>query len=220
MEKIRLIITEDEPLFRELLLRTLSTEPRLEVVGTAEDAETAIRLSRKVKPDVAIMDIELPGEMDGIEAALIIKRERPKTGIVILSVHSDHRYVSSLPLGDLGGWAYLLKQSVPDLSTLVRAIHGSKEGMMVLDPAVMAKLRPRQDSPVASLTPRLQEVLRLIAQGYNNAAIAERLVLSERSVEGYVKSIYQELYLSGEPEIHARVKAALTYLESARKINF
>ena len=220
MEKIRLIITEDEPLFRELLLRTLSTEPRMEVVGTAEDAETAIKLSREVKPDVAIMDIELPGEMDGIEAALIIKRERPETGIVILSVHSDHRYVSSLPLGDLGGWAYLLKQSVPDLSTLVRAIHGSKEGMMVLDPAVMAKLRPRQDSPVASLTPRLQEVLRLIAQGYNNAAIAERLVLSERSVEGYVKSIYQELHLSGEPEIHARVKAALTYLESARKINF
>lgn len=220
MEKIRLIITEDEPLFRELLLRTLSTEPRLEVVGTAEDAETAIELFRKVKPDVAIMDIELPGEMDGIEAALIIKRERPETGIVILSVHSDHRYVSSLPLGDLGGWAYLLKQSVPDLSTLVRAIHGSKEGMMVLDPAVMAKLRPRQDSPIASLTPRLQEVLRLIAQGYKNAAIAERLVLSERSVEGYVKSIYQELHLSGEPEIHARVKAALTYLESARKINF
>ena len=220
MEKIRLIITEDEPLFRELLLRTLSTEPRLEVVGTAEDAETAIRLSRKVKPDVAIMDIELPGEMDGIEAALIIKKERPETGIVILSVHSDHRYVSSLPLGDLGGWAYLLKQSVPDLSTLVRAIHGSKEGMMVLDPAVMARLRPKQDSPVARLTPRLQEVLRLIAQGYNNAAIAERLVLSERSVEGYVKSIYQGLHLSGEPEIHARVKATLTYLESARKINF
>ncbi len=220
MEKIRLIITEDEPLFRELLLRTLSTEPRMEVVGTAEDAETAIKLSRKVKPDVAIMDIELPGEMDGIEAALIIKRERQETGIVILSVHSDHRYVSSLPLGDLGGWAYLLKQSVPDLSTLVRAIHGSKEGMMVLDPAVMAKLRPGQDSPVASLTPRLQEVLRLIAQGYNNAAIAERLVLSGRSVEGYVKSIYQELHLSGEPEIHARVKATLTYLESARKINF
>ncbi len=220
MEKIRLIITEDEPLFRELLLRTLSTEPRMEVVGTAEDAETAIKLSREVKPDVAIMDIELPGEMDGIEAALIIKRERPETGIVILSVHSDHRYVSSLPLGDLGGWAYLLKQSVPDLSTLVRAIRGSKEGMMVLDPAVMAKLRPRQDSPVASLTPRLQEVLRLIAQGYKNAAIAERLVLSERSVEGYVKSIYQELHLSGEPEINARVKAALTYLESARKINF
>ncbi len=220
MEKIRLIITEDEPLFRELLLRTLSTEPRVEVVGPAEDAETAIKLSMKVKPDVAIMDIELPGEMDGIEAALIIKRERPETGIVILSVHSDHRYVSSLPLGDLGGWAYLLKQSVPDLSTLVRAIHGSKEGMMMLDPAVMAKLRPRQDSPVASLTPRLQEVLRLIAQGYNNAAIAERLVLSGRSVEGYVKSIYQGLYLSGEPEIHARVKATLTYLESARKINF
>ncbi|GAG36327.1 unnamed protein product, partial [marine sediment metagenome] len=182
-------------------------------------AETAIKLSRELKPDVAIMDIELPGEMDGIEAALLIKRERPETGIVVLSVHSDHRYVSSLPLGDLGGWAYLLKQSVPDLSTLVHAIQGSKEGMMVLDPAVMARLRPRQDSPVARLTPRLQEVLRLIAQGFNNSAIAERLVLSERSVEGYVKSIYQEMNLSGEPEIHARVKAALTYLESAQKIS-
>jgi len=219
MEKTRLIITEDEALFRELLLRTLSSEPGLEVVGTAEDAETAIKLAKELKPDVAIMDIELPGEMDGIEAALLIKRERPKIGIVVLSVHSDHRYVSSLPLGDLGGWAYLLKQSVPDLSTLVRAIHGSKEGMMVLDPAVMARLRPRKDSPVARLTPRLQEVLRLIAQGFNNSAIAERLVLSERSVEGYVKSIYQELNLSGEPEIHARVKAALTYLESAQKIS-
>jgi len=219
MEKTRLIITEDEALFRELLLRTLSSEPGLEVVGTAEDAEAAIKLSRELKPDVAIMDIELPGEMDGIEAALLIKRERPEIGIVVLSVHSDHRYVSSLPLGDLGGWAYLLKQSVPDLSTLVRAIHGSREGMMVLDPAVMARLRPRKDSPVARLTPRLQEVLRLIAQGFNNSAIAERLVLSERSVEGYVKSIYQELNLSGEPEIHARVKAALTYLESAQKIS-
>ncbi len=219
MEKTRLIITEDEALFRELLLRTLSSEPGLEVVGTAEDAETAIKLAKELKPDVAIMDIELPGEMDGIEAALLIKRERPKTGIVVLSVHSDHRYVSSLPLGDLGGWAYLLKQSVPDLSTLVRAIHGSKEGMMVLDPAVMDRLRPRKDSSVARLTPRLQEVLRLIAQGFNNSAIAERLVLSERSVEGYVKSIYQELNLSGEPEIHARVKAALTYLESAQKIS-
>jgi DNA-binding NarL/FixJ family response regulator len=219
MEKIRLIITEDEALFRELLLRTLSTEPELEVVGTAEDAETAIKLCREVKPDVALMDIELPGEMDGIEAALIIKRERPGTGIVILSVHSNHRYVSSLPLGDLRGWAYLLKQSVPELSTVVRAIHGSKEGMMMLDPAVMAKLRPRQDSAVARLTPRLQEALRLTAEGYNNIAIAERLVLAEKSVEGYVKSIYQELHLSGEPEIHARVKAALTYLECAQKIN-
>lgn len=218
MEKTRVIITEDEALFRELLLRTLSTEPGLEVVGTAEEGETAIRLARELKPDVAIMDIELPGDMDGIEAALAIKKEMPNIGIVVLSVHSNHRYVSSLPLGDLGGWAYLLKQSVPDLSTIVRAIHGSKQGMMVLDPAVMAKLSPRENSPVAGLTPRLQEVLRLIAEGYNNAAIAERLILSEKSVEGYVKNIYQELNVSSEPEIHARVKAALTYLASARQI--
>ena len=216
MEKTRVLITEDEPLFREMLLQALSAEPSLEVVGTAEDAKTAIELARKTKPDVALMDIELPGEMDGIEASLIIKREMPETGIVILSAHSDHRYVTSLPLEDSRGWAYLLKQSVPDLSTVVRAIQGSKQGMIVVDPAVMANLRPKVDSAVGRLTPRQQDVLRLIAEGYNNAAIAKQLVLSEKSVETYINVIYQELHLSNEPAIHARVKATLAYLESAK----
>jgi len=80
----------------------------------------------------------------------------------------------------------------------------------------MAKLRPRQDSPVARLTPRLQEVLRLIAQGYNNAAIAERLVLSKRSVEGYVKSIYQELHLSPPIPLYQEVVSHLNLNQQSR----
>ena len=144
-------------------------------------------------------------------------RERPETGVVILSVHSDRHYVTSLPLEDSGGWAYLLKQTVPDLGELIRAIQGSKAGMVVLDPAVLANLRPRRNSAVARLTPRQQEVLQLIAEGHNNAAIAQRLVLSEKTVETYINSIYQELNLSKEPEIHARVKATLLYLESSQK---
>lgn len=217
METTRVTITEDEPLFRELLLRALAAEPEIKVVGTADDGKKSVQLARETRPDVVLMDIELPGEMDGIEAALIIKREMPETGVVILSSHSDRHYVTSLPLEDSGGWAYLLKQTVPDLGELIRAIQGSKAGMVVLDPAVLANLRPRRNSAVARLTPRQQEVLQLIAEGHNNAAIAQRLVLSEKTVETYINSIYQELNLSKEPEIHARVKATLLYLESSQK---
>jgi DNA-binding NarL/FixJ family response regulator len=163
-----------------------------------------------------IMDIELPGKLDGIEAALQIKRERPQTGVVILSAHSERRYVTSLPLENMQGWGYLLKQTAPDLATVVRAIQGSKAGMVVLDPSVVANLRPRQGSAVARLNPRHQEVLELMAQGYSNAAIARLLELSRKSVETYINVIYQELQLSHEEDIHARVKATLLYLESSR----
>lgn len=218
METTRVVIVDDEALFRELLRRTLSAEPGLEVVGVAGDGETAIRLAKEASPDVVLMDIELPGEMDGIEAALRIKKEMPQTGIVILSAHSDRRYVTSLPLEDSQGWAYLLKQTAPDLAAVVRAIEGSKAGMVVLDPAVVASLRPRQGSAVAGLTPRQQEVLELLAQGYSNAAIAQRLTLSQKSVETYINAIYQGLHLSNEPEIHARVKATILYLENSQSL--
>lgn len=216
MEKTRLIVVDDEALFREMLVRTLSAEPGLEVVGVAGDGETAVSLAREKRPDVVLMDIELSGEMDGITAALEIKREMPKTGVVILSVHSERRYVTSLPLDEIQGWGYLLKQTVPDLATIVRTIEGSKAGMVVLDPAVVAGLRPKQGSAVARLNPRHQEVLELLAQGYSNAAIALQLRLSRKSVETYINAIYQELHLSHEPDIHARVKATLIYLESSK----
>jgi DNA-binding NarL/FixJ family response regulator len=216
MGKIRLLVVDDEPLFRELMCRTLSAEPGLEVVAVAGDGETAVRLAKQEKPDVVIMDVELPGKIDGIEAALQIKKERPQTGVVILSAHSERRYVTSLPLDDIRGWAYLLKQTAPDLATVVRAIEGSKAGMVVLDPSLVAGLRPKQGSAVGRLNPRHQEVLELLAQGYSNAAIAQSLKLSRKSVETYINAIYQELHLSHEQDIHARVKATLLYLESSR----
>lgn len=217
MEKTKLIIVEDQPLFRELLHRVLSTRPELEVAGVAENGLMALSLVRETIPDVVIMDIELPGELNGIEAALRIKKERSQTGIVILSVHNDRSYVTSLPLEDSYGWAYLLKQTVPDLDTVVRAIEGAKAGMLVLDPAIMKNLQPRQGSMMAKLTPRQQEVLELIAQGYNNATVAKRMGLSEKSVETYTSIIYQELHLSNEPDIHARVKATILYLQDSQR---
>lgn len=216
-EKIRVIVAEDEALFREVLVDALSQKGGLEIVGTTDDAEKAIALARQTKPDVVLMDIELAGEMDGIDAALAIKRESPGICIVILSAHDNPRYVSSLPLGESPGWAYLLKQSVRDVSTVVRAIEGCARGMVVMDPSVMAKLYPRKGSNVYRLTPRQQDVLRLLAAGFNNATIATKLTLTERSVESYINTIYQHLGLTGQSEINMRVKAALAFLRSSQR---
>jgi len=217
VEKIRLVVIEDEALFREVLVDALSLQAGLEIVGTTDDAEKAIALARETKPNVMVMDIELSSKMDGIDAALAIKRDNPEIGIVILSAHDDPRYVTSLPLGESTGWAYLLKQTVRDLSTVVQAIEGCARGMVVLDPAVMAKLHPRKGSNVYRLTSRQQDVLRLLAEGFNNATIAKKLALKERSVESYINTIYQHLGLVKGSEINMRVKAALAFLKSSQR---
>ncbi len=216
MQTTKIIIIEDEPLFRDLLSRTLSMEPEIEIIGVAENSETAIRIIRETNPDVVLTDIEIPGELDGIEVALRVKSERPEVGIVILSVHNERQYVTSLPFEKMKGWAYLLKQTASDVGTIIRAIEASKMGMLMLDPAIVKNFQPRKDSIVAELTPRQSEVLKLIAQGFNNATIADRLQLSLRSVETYINNIYQKLQLSEEPDIHARVKATLLYLEESQ----
>lgn len=216
----RILIAEDERLWSGLLQGALSNEPGFEMVGWAEDGETAVRLARELHPDAVIMDIEfVGGDIDGIEAAIRIKDERPETGIVILSAHADRRYVTSLPLAEKPGWSYLLKQSVPDVATVVRAIRACMNGMVMLAPEVVSSLQPRKASVLARLTPRQFEVLKWMAEGYNNAAIAERMVLAEKSVETYINGIYQELGLSGEPGIHARVRAVIVFLEDTQSID-
>jgi len=209
------MIVEDEPLFAELLRRSLAANPSVNVLGVVDDGETAVARAAELQPDVVLMDIELGGAIDGIDAALRIKAARPSTGIVILSNHNDRRYLSGVPFNESTGWAYLLKQSIPDLETVVRAIDGTKAGMVVLDPAVVLSLRPKEGSSIASLSPRQREVLELIAQGFTNSAIAARLTLTEKSVETYINGIYHALGLSSDRSVHARVKATLLYLEDS-----
>lgn len=216
LDQLTLLIVEDEPLWSDLLTRTLSAEPNVQIVGHTRTGETAVTMARELQPAGVLMDIELAGTMDGIEAALQIKEERPATGIVILSAHNDRRYLTSLPLQEKPGWSYLLKQTVPDVATVVRAIQSSIDGMVMLDPGVVMSLRPRRSTALARLTPRKLEVLQLIAQGHNNASIAETLFIAEKSVETYINSIYQDLGVSGEHGIHARVKAALVFLEESQ----
>ena len=213
---IRILIVEDEHLFADLLKRTLSNEPGLEVVAVAHDASSALEIAGDYEPDAVLMDIELPGGMDGIEAAIQIKQARPETGVVILSAHSDRRYITSLPLKESSGWAFLLKQTIPDVAAVVRAIEGSIHGMMVLDPLFVTGLHPRQGSALALLTPRRRQVLEQIAQGYNNAAIAETLVITEKSVETYINAIYQDLGVSREQGTNSPVRATLIYLEDSQ----
>jgi DNA-binding NarL/FixJ family response regulator len=213
----RVLIAEDERLWSGLLQTALTKESGVEIVGWAENGETAVTLAKQHQPDAVIMDIEfVGGKIDGIEAAIAIKDERPATGIVILSAHADRRYVTSLPLVEKPGWSYLLKQSVPDVETVVRAIRSSMNGLVMLAPEVVSSLQPRKTSVLTRLTPRQFEVLRWIAEGYNNAGIAEKMTLAEKSVETYINGIYQELNLSGEPGIHARVKAAIFFLEETQ----
>ncbi len=212
---IKIMIVEDEGLLRDMLKISLSAMQNLEVVDAVDNGSAAIQMAEELKPDVILMDIELGSEPNGIEAGRTIKEKNRDVGIVILSAHKDKEYISNLSADEASGWSYLLKQSVGDASALGRAIEGSAAGLVVLDPDVVSGLRPRQGSAVSKLTPRQQEVLALMAQGYTNAAIAGELVLGNKSVENYINAIYQELHLHQADAIHPRVSAVLTYLKES-----
>jgi len=141
----------------------------------------------------------------------------PETGIVVLTALNDRSHLARLPLDQSQGWAYLLKQSVPDLSAVLSAIRGSIAGMLALDSNWISAMWPRENPAIAGLTPRQLAVLRLIADGFNNAAIAEQLGLVEKSIETYINAIYQEMGLAHEPNISSRVSATLIYLEDSAK---
>ena len=214
---IRIMIVEDEGLFRDMLRLSLSNHPGLTVVGAAADGTTALLLARELSPDVILMDIELGEGPNGIETGLKIREEQPDAGIVILSLHSDMEYITSLPLAQLGGWSYLKKQSVADLEALTRAVEGAAAGLMVLDPSLVNALRPKPKSSMEALTPRQREVIQLMAQGFSNPAIADRLMLGIKSVENYINAIYQHLGVGQNEPVHPRVKAVLLYLQESRE---
>ena len=212
---INVLIVEDEGLFRDMLKIALSSFPNLTVVDAVASGAAALKATTELKPDVVLMDIELGSEPNGIETGRLIREENPKIGIVILSVHKDKECISNLSIDEASGWSYLLKQSVGDTEALGRAIEGSASGFVVLDPDVVNSLKPRQGSFAARLTPRQQEVLSLMAQGYNNAAIADRLVLGHKSVENYINAIYQELNLTQSDRVHPRVSAVLSFIQES-----
>ena len=212
---VRILIVEDEGLFRDMLKISLGSLPNLEVVGAVSDGNAAVEAADRLLPDVALMDIELGCDPNGIAAVRAIKEQHPDIGIIILSAHKEREYLNLMAAQELSGWSYLLKQSVTNAEALVRAIAGAASGLVVMDPSVVDKMRPRQGSLTAGLTPRQQEVLAMMAQGYNNSAIAEHLVLGTKSVENYINAIYQELSLNHNGPLHPRVQAVLSYIRDS-----
>jgi DNA-binding NarL/FixJ family response regulator len=215
---IRLVLAEDQYLIREALRSLLETRDDFEIAAVCEDLDSLLEAVEAERPDVVITDIRMPPENtdEGIQAAIRLRETSPEVGVVVLSQYASPTFVLALLEGGSERRAYLLKERVKDLDQLVAAIHAVAAGGSVMDPKVVEALvaanARAEDSPLNELTPRERDVLREMAEGKNNAAIAEALVLTERSVEKVIHSIFLKLGLTWETAVHKRVKAVILYL--------
>jgi DNA-binding NarL/FixJ family response regulator len=215
---IRVVLADDHYLVREGVRRLLETEPELEVVDVCGDLDSLLEAVDEQRPDVVLTDIRMPpGSTDeGIQAAARLRETHPNVGVVVLSQYATPSYALALLEQGSAGRAYLLKERVDDLEQLVTAIRAVAEGGSVIDPRVVETLVEEkthgEDSPLNQLTPRERDVLREMAEGKNNAAIAASLFLTEKSVEKVIHSIFLKLGLSWETAVHRRVKAVILYL--------
>jgi RNA polymerase sigma factor (sigma-70 family) len=209
MDKIRIMIVDDQRLMRETLMQLLGMEEDLEVVGEAGDGEQALRVARNALPDVVLMDVEMP-KMDGITATRHLKQEMPNVRVIILTIFDDDdKLFSAIKAGAMG---YVLKDATPqDIASAVRRAH---RGEGVLLPQFVSRVmnefarvsaqRASLAQLFAALSDREVEVLKLIAEGLSNRQIAERLFISEKTVKNHVSNIFDKLH------VNDRTEAALT----------
>ncbi len=201
-EGISIVLADDHTVVRRALLLLLEEEPGFEVVAEAEDAEGAIRYLRGHKPDVLILDLNMPGK-PSLEAIPDMREASPQTRIVILTMQKEPAFArQALQLGVLG---YVLKDAAED--ELVQAVRRAAIGETYLQPALGAKLAAELESTATDLSERETDVLRLIALGYTNAEIAEKLYISVRTVETHRAHIQQKLGVSSRAEL---VRSALS----------
>jgi len=166
---------------------------------------------------VAILDLDLGGDVNGVKLGMELRREMPKLGIVLLSNYQEPHLLSALPPNILSGWSYLLKKSIGNIDSLERAIEGAAAGLVVMDPLVVAGVGAKPSGLLSRLTPRQKDVLDLIVGGYTNSAIAEKLFLSPKSVENMINVLYQQLEIDREDSsIHPRVRAVLIHLRESQ----
>jgi DNA-binding NarL/FixJ family response regulator len=196
----------------------LETRPDIEVVAVCGDLDSLLEAVEAERPDVVLTDIRMPpGSTDeGIQAADRLRADHPDVGVVVLSQYANPSYALALLEGGSARRSYLLKERVQDLEQLVAAIHAVAEGGSVIDPkvveALVAENARGEGSPLKGLTPRELDVLREMAAGKSNAAIAETLFLTESSVEKVIHAIFLKLGLTWEQSIHKRVTAVVLYL--------
>ena len=215
---IRLVIADDHLLVREGVRRLLETDPELEVAAVCGDLDSLFAAVEAEHPDVVVTDIRMPpGNNDeGIQAADRLRTSNPDVGVVVLSQYATPSYALALLEGGSAGRSYLLKERVQDPGELASAIRAVANGGSVIDPKVVEALVAEdargERSPLKSLTERERDVLREMAAGKSNAAIAESLFLAERSVEKVIHAIFLKLGLTWEPSVNKRVKAVILYL--------
>lgn len=213
---VRVAVVEDESLLRDLLVTALGSQPTLEVVGSFADGNVAISTLPSLRPHVVTLDIDLGRGPNGVEVGIALRRALPNLGIVLLSHHGRPEILAGLPDDARGGWSYVLKGSLHDIGTLVRAIESAATGLLTLDPAIVG--RPHRTEPdEGRLTRRQLEVLSLVAEGRSNSSIARELLLSEKSVENHLSRIYQQLGIRpSDSDIHARVRASCWFNDRHR----
>jgi DNA-binding NarL/FixJ family response regulator len=216
---MRVVIAEDSLLFREGMARLL-TEAGFEVVAQAADADELRILVERHRPDVAIVDIRMPPGYgkEGLTAAQEIRSRYPGTAVLVLSQYVEPQYAITLLSTGATGTGYLLKDRVVELTDFTDAVRRVGRGDLVIDPAVVAQILDRPRSPVDQLSDRERDVLELMAQGRSNQSITDSLVLSPKTVEAHVRSIFHKFGLPPAPDDHRRVRAVLMFLRSADRV--
>jgi len=214
---VRVVVAEDSVLFREGLVRLLE-EAGVEVAAQARDAHELRTCVEREQPDVAIVDVRMPPTHtdEGTKVAKELKNERPELGVLVLSQIVESVHALDLFSDHPKGFGYLLKDRVLAVDEFLEAVRRVADGGTVIDPEVVGQLmgRRRERDPLEELTPREREVLSLMAEGLSNRGICDRLVLSPKTIETHVNSIFMKLNLPPAPDDHRRVLAVLTFLRS------
>jgi DNA-binding NarL/FixJ family response regulator len=214
---MRIVIADDMTLLREGLTRLL-TEAGFDIVGGCGDLPGLLNLVGKTAPDAALIDIKMPPTFtdEGLQAAAVIRDRHPGTAVLLLSSYLESRYASSLLENHPASCGYLLKERVYDVTVLADALRRVQAGECVIDPAIIRQLlgRRREHGPLDELTDREREILGLMAEGHSNQAICGRLVISPRTVESHVRTVFMKLGLPESADSSRRVLAVLAFLQA------
>ena len=214
--RTRIVLAEDSVLLREGLVRLL-TENGFDVVAATGDAESFLAAVAAHAPAMVLTDVRMPPTFtdEGVRAALVVRQQYPDVAVVVLSQYVEENYASELLAGRAKGVGYLLKDRVADVGEFLEAMQRVAGGGTALDPEVVSQLfaRARRTDPLATLTPREHDVLRLMGEGRSNSGIAAALFVTEGAVEKHVSNLFTKLELPPAGDDHRRVLAVLRYLE-------